>query len=324
MATEPPTHWWERLRDWAEAGGSALVDRIPRPVRAPFAFARDVLKRFGHSGSNLTAAAIAFYGVVGLTPLGIVAVALLQHLAGTRHAAALELERLIREMSPPGAADVVGDIDTLLAFPDPAVTGGLGALALLWAASRLFETIARAVNALWPDSRDRGFFLRQLIGFAGMLVAGAGLTGYMVLVSATAGLDTWLTRLGLTDGRPVLPRDLLPVLIGIPFTFVAFFLLYKLIPTRRIANRAAAAGALAATIGLRLVQPLFAHFLSRTTRPESLYGSLASVVVFALWMYVAGQILLFGAHVVAQVEGAAIVPMEGGRVPRPVNDQVLD
>jgi membrane protein len=146
----------------------------------------------------------------------------------------------------------------------------------------------------------------------------------MVLVSATAGLDTWLTRLGLTDGRPVLPRDLLPVLIGIPFTFVAFFLLYKLIPTRRIANRAAAAGALAATIGLRLVQPLFAHFLSRTTRPESLYGSLASVVVFALWMYVAGQILLFGAHVVAQVEGAAIVPMEGGRVPRPVNDQVLD
>ena len=92
-------------------------------------------------------------------------------------------------------------------------------------------------------------------------------------------------------------------------------LMYKLIPARHVSTKAAAAGALAGTIGLRIAQPVFAVVISRSAHPHSMYGALTSVVVFALWMYVVGQLLLFGAHVAAQVEGAAVVPLEGGRQP---------
>jgi len=278
-------------------------------------FMYQVLIRFTHSGSNVIAAAIAFYGVVCLTPLGIIAVALLQHLTGTRYQAAMRLEGLIRQNSPAGTMDIVREVDSLFAFPDPAITGGLGILALLWAATRLFDTITRALNALWPDARDRGFWLRQLIGFLIMLAAGVGLSGYMVLVSAAAHVRNWLTSVGVPAGRDLLPFNMTPILIAIPFTWLAFFLLYKLVPTRHVTNKAAAAGALAATVGLRIAQPVFAVFISRSTHPHSMYGALAGVVLFALWMYVVGQLLLFGAHVAAQIEGAAVVPLEGGRQP---------
>jgi membrane protein len=315
MSQEPTTGWWPDLRARIESRAYDLVERVPSPVRGSCRFAYQVAIRFTHSGSNVIAAAIAFYGVVCLTPLGIIAVAALQHLAGTRYAAASELEQLIRQMSPAGAADIVQQVDSLLAFPDPAITGGLGALALLWAGTRLFDTITRALNALWHDSRQRGFWVRQLIGFITMLAAGAGLTSYMVVVSAAARAREWLTLAGVPPDRSLLAFKVTPVLVAIPFTWLAFLLLYKLIPTRHVSNRAAAGGALAATIGLLIAQPVFALFIGRSAHAHSMYGALTSVVVFALWMYAVAQLLLFGAHVAAQIEGVPVVPMEGGRQP---------
>ena len=315
MADEPEEGWWPNLRARIEARTYDFVERVPRPVRGVCRFVCQVVIRYTHSGSNVIAAAIAFYGVVCLTPLGIIAVAVLQHLSGTRFEAAAELEGIIRQMSPSGAAEIVEQVDSLFAFPDPAITGGLGALALLWAATRLFDTITRALNALWPDSRDRGFWVRQLIGFITMLAAGAGLTGYMVLISAAARARDWLTWAGVPLDQTALPIRVMPILLAMPFTWLAFFLLYKLIPTRHVSNGASAGGALAATIGMRIAQPLFATIISRSARPHSMYGALTGVVVFALWMYVVAQLLLFGAHVAAQIEGADVVPMEGGRRP---------
>jgi membrane protein len=197
-------------------------------------------------------------------------------------------------------------------------------LALLWAASRLFDTILRALNALWPDARDRGFWVRQLLGFLTMLAAGAGLTGYMVLVSAAARAEEWLALAGVPREQMALPTRLLPILLALPFTWLAFFLMYKLIPARHVTTGAAAGGALAATVGLRIAQPVFATFISRSAHPHSMYGALTGVVVFALWMYVVGQLLLFGAHVAAQIEGADVVPLEGGRQPFGFGDRGPD
>ncbi len=315
MSEEPTTGWWPELRARIEARAYDLVEHVPWPVRGVCRFVYQVWIRFTHSGSNVIAAAIAFYGVVCLTPLGIIAVAALRYLSGTRFEAAWQLESVVRQVSPEGAAEILQQVDSLFAFPDPAITGGLGALALLWAASRLFDTITRALNALWPDARDRGFWVRQLVGFITMLAAGAGLTSFMVLVSAAARAEEWLALAGVPREQMALPTRLLPVLLALPFTWLGFLLMYKLIPARHVTTKAAAGGALAATIGLRIAQPVFAMFISRSAHPHSMYGALTGVVVFALWMYAVGQLLLFGAHVAAQIEGADVVPLEGGRQP---------
>ncbi len=53
-------------------------------------------------------------------------------------------------------------------------------------------------------------------------------------------------------------------------------------------------GALTASAILVLVSVLFSWFISMFTKYPLIYGSLASVIVFMLWIYICGQILIMG------------------------------
>lgn len=53
-------------------------------------------------------------------------------------------------------------------------------------------------------------------------------------------------------------------------------------------------GAITAAVVLVLVSVLFSWFISMSSRYPLIYGSLASIIIFMLWMYVCGQILIMG------------------------------
>ena len=114
----------------------------------------------------------------------------------------------------------------------------------------------------------------------------------------------WVTGLGVPDPGRILPHSVPDLLVSVPFALLAFWLIYKFLPNRAVGNRAAAAGAITATVGLVVSRPIFTMFISNSERNKSLYGSLLSVVVFALWMYVVAQLVLWGSHVAAQIDGA--------------------
>ncbi len=282
----------------ADSPPGRVVGRLVR-------FGLNVDMRFRYSGSTMLAGAIALYGIVCLTPLGILAVMALQYVVGEPGGSAhAELEDLLNQVAPAQATSIMEDIGSILESPNIAVTGALGIVGLLWGATRLFEALVRALNAVWPDARARGFFLRNLIGFLTLLAAGVGLTGYMVAVSVIASLREWLKSVGVATDHDLL-RHALPVpLAAILFAFVCFFLIYKFIPARQVANRAAAAGAAVATTGWQIGQLVFAWIMSFSARSASVYGSLTGVVVFALWMHLLASLTLIGAHVAAEIEGA--------------------
>lgn len=53
-------------------------------------------------------------------------------------------------------------------------------------------------------------------------------------------------------------------------------------------------GAISAAVLLVLVSVLFSWFISMSTKYPLIYGSLASIIIFMLWMYICGQILIMG------------------------------
>ena len=283
-----------------------VATSIPaRFVARVYRFGMNVDMRFRYSGSAMMGGAIALYAIVCLTPLGILAVMALQYVVGGQDGAAYdELKALLDQVAPEQATQIMDDISRILASPNLAVTGGLSVVGLLWGATRLFDALVRALNTVWPDARYRGFFLRNLIGFLTLVAAGIGLTGYMVVVSVLASVRPWLKSVGVPLGETVL-RHALPVpLLAVVFAFLCFFLIYKLIPARQVANRAAVAGAAVATVGWQFGQVLFAWIMSFSIRSSSVYGSLTGVVVFALWMHLLASLTLIGAHVAAEIEGA--------------------
>ncbi len=300
------TETWNRIR---ERILSADKMRVPRLY---LSFVKGVLWRFGHSNSTVMAAAVAFYGIVCLTPLGILAVVALQHIAGTRAAARAELLEFVKSLAPADTIILLRQLENVLAIPNPGLTGGLSFLGLVWFGMRLFETLERAFWVVWPSYRQRSYLGRKLVGFITLVGTGGALAGHMVLISAIANVQAWLQSAGAPVEK-LLPFHVSSRLITGVITFISYVLIYKVLPPKRVATRDAAVAALFAAIALVLAQPAFTHFIGRSARDGSMYGGMTSIVLFALWMYVAASVTLLGAHIVAQLENA---PM-----PVPLNNQ---
>ena len=79
----------------------------------------------------------------------------------------------------------------------------------------------------------------------------------------------------------------------------AFALLYTVVPNRYIDWRDAAWGGLVAAIAFEIAKRLFAVFVTRFPTYTVLYGALAAVQIFLVWIYVSWLITLGGAVIAA-------------------------
>ena len=91
--------------------------------------------------------------------------------------------------------------------------------------------------------------------------------------------------------------------------FLVFVSLYRWVPAAGGGWRAAVLGSLAATIAWRVATWAFLWFLGTgLVRYERIYGSLSAIVALLFWIYLSAQIVLFGAHLCAEIERSTAEP----------------
>ena len=88
-------------------------------------------------------------------------------------------------------------------------------------------------------------------------------------------------------------------LISIALTTGAFTLLYVAVPNRLIDWRDAAWGGLLAAIAFEIAKRLFATYIAKFPTYTMVYGALAAVPIFLLWIYIFWMITLIGAVLAA-------------------------
>lgn len=260
-------------------------------------------ERYAESRSPLLAAAIAFYSLVCLAPLGMLLAALLKLFFGHGSATERWLHSLLEGVGPDITADLMGKLDRLLAnTPDASLTGVITAGALAWAGLRLFETMQISLTEIWSGHRRRGLISRKLISLAMMGLAGLLLIGYVFAHTALASLRTWLVRQGMDVTLPELIPDATPI-VGFVVALVAFTLLYIFMPAQKVRFRVGFVGALFASITWHAISPLFSYIISTTQQHSAIYQDLTNVVAFSMWAFIGAQILIIGGHFAAAYEG---------------------
>ena len=117
------------------------------------------------------------------------------------------------------------------------------------------------------------------------------------------------------DSTLLLQKRLLSLL---PFltTTTAFTLLYALVPNCHVRLRHALCGGVAAAVLFELAKIGFGFYV-RSAGTEEIYGALAVLPLFLVWIYTSWVIVLFGAHLTYcladfQVGTSAPVPGEAG------------
>lgn len=253
--------------------------------------------RFGFSVSVLMAAAIAFFSLICLAPLGILLAALLQMVLGPGSDVYLRIQEAVNGLGPETAGRIMPQVDMLLHNPEAHVASVVSVVALIWAGLRLFEIVERALTDIWPGKVLRGYLGRKLVALGMMLVAGVLLGGFVLVVATLATVQSWLSQFPEID-RTMLgamrPRFLL--IYQFLLAYLAFALLYKFMPVQRVPYRAALWGAGAAAVLWQAAAIIFTWIIRHSHHHSSLYGGLSGIVIFCIWCFLGAQMLLLGGH----------------------------
>jgi len=169
----------------------------------------------------------------------------------------------------------------------------LGAVLLLLTTTAMMGMIERAFNQIWGVRRPRPWSQRVLVYWAlislGPILFGLSLTATSQLFTATSDLVATLPFVG----------TLFYTLVSVALTTGAYTLLYMAVPNRRIYWRDAVWGGLAAAIAFEVAKRVFALFIRQFPTYAIIYGALAALPLFLVWMYLSWLITLVGAVLAA-------------------------
>jgi membrane protein len=305
------------------------VDGEGAPMPTPYHQRRDIwyvsqlvwrtgkiayLRFLSGGGSLFMAAAIAFYSLICLGPLGILMASLLRELLGSGSGWYQLLSEFIHHVSGEAADQIMGQLDELLTSPPSfaSSTGGrlpqlLGLGALVWAGLRLFDIIQLSLTTVWPGRRHRHFVLRKLISLAMMAVAGVLLAGFIFLHATANALTGWLARFpGVDQSLLASSPGVNTFALGLALSGSAYLLLYKFMPVQRVSLSAAFVGAALAALIWQALSPIFTSFIRFSLQINPIYGNLSGVVIFGMWSFMGAQVMLLGAHVAAAYQHVVV------------------
>jgi membrane protein len=243
------------------------------------------------------AAAIAFYALLSIFPLLLGGIAAASYVVD-RAWAIEQAVALTHDLLPTQDALVRSTIEE--AFDARGGLGLLSLLALLWSGGRVFATLTIALNVAYGVEDTYGPLKRAFVRLA--MVLSVGLLSATAVVSGLT-LDAVAERLPWLGGIFARAAGYVgtTALLG-----VAFFSIYRFVPRRRIANRAAAIGAATAAFLFAVARPGFVYWTTHVAEQNVVYGSLAAVAIAMLWMWIASIIVLLGGELATHVDAIAI------------------
>lgn len=165
----------------------------------------------------------------------------------------------------------------------------VGAVALIVTAVAMMSMIDRVFNRIWRVSTPRPFVQRIMVYWAlvtlGPLLIGVSISVTSYLFSATNGV---VMNVPLVGG-------LFYGVVSLVLTTGAFALLYGTVPNRRVDWQDALAGGLLAGLAFEVAKRLFALYVVKFPTYTMVYGSIAAIPIFLLWIYMFWMITLIGA-----------------------------
>lgn len=261
------------------------------------------LREFSSDQCTDIAAALTYYSVLSLFP-GLIAIFSLLGVFGQGRAASDAVLGIIEQIAPGDTVDTIrGPIEHIASSPGAGFALVAGIVLAIWSASGYVGAFSRAMNRIYEIEEGRPFWklkptqlLITVIAIV-LLVAAA-----LILVVSGPVAEAVGNALGLGQVPQTLWSILKwPVLAFIVVLIVA--VLYYATPNAKQPKfRWISIGALLAIVLLALATLAFGFYVGNFSHYDRTYGSLAGIIIFLLWLWIANLALLFGAEFDAELE----------------------
>lgn len=254
-----------------------------------FLFVREVAREFYQIEGTSRAASLAYSTLLSLIPLLVAFTQVLQ--------------RYFKTLFPNFQSQIDSILNAVIPYQSPALTyhlarfaenaaaaSTLGAVTFLIIAFRLFLAVEMTVNQIWKVRSDRGY-RQKIMAFTMLFFWGPLLMGLSFTTTGMLERNRYLHIL--------FKNDLIFRIAPIGILFLAFTMLFWLVPSTRVVIRSAAVGAAVTTALFTLVRfgfGIYADHLFKG-RFNLIYGTVGLAVIFLIAIEIMWVVILLGVEI---------------------------
>jgi len=282
----------------AESRATGRVSRLRHMAATAAAFALYSLRRFNADGCFAASGALSYTTLVSLVPLAVIALGSLSSFPILAPVRERLLGLAMENFVPSIGSQAAWWFQTFAASATQ--TTAIGTAGIVATGILLLVTVEDQLNLIWRVTAPRPW-VQRLLAYWTLITLGPLLIGvslslstYFDIAARQAGFgeqalawfaSSWLH--GLARAVPAL------------LEFIALTLLYGLIPNCAVRWRDGALGAMIATLTIEILKVGFSAYIGATSFYNAVYGALAVIPIFLLWMYISWMAVLLGAVVAA-------------------------
>ncbi|MCS4510275.1 YihY/virulence factor BrkB family protein [Xylophilus ampelinus] len=270
-------------------------------------------------------AAISYYTVFSIAPLLVILIAIAGYVFGEEAVRGSLQGQISGLVGEDGAEAIQGLISSAREPAEGLVASGISIVFLLLGATTVFAEIQSALDRIWhvPEKAKPsglwGLLRARFLSF-GLILGLAFLMMASLSISAgLAAIDTYFQSL-MPGWTAVLM--LLNLALSLSVETLLFAMIFKLMPSTRIAWRDVWVGAAVTAVLFELGKVLIGLYVGKAGI-SSTYAAAGSIAVILIWVYYATQVFLLGAEftkVYASEHGsyrnAPLVPPQEDAAPR--------
>jgi YihY family inner membrane protein len=267
-----------------------------------FGLLLQVLRGFRRNQGLLLSGAVAYYTLLSIVPLSILALIVLTHF--------IEEQQLIHtlstymEMVIPGyAATLTEQVRSFLEHRK--IVGIIGFLGMLFFSSTAFSMLESAMSVIFSQrvrNQRRNFLMSAIIPYVYIFLMGLGIVLVSFVVGAIETLESrhltilgWSLNLGGATGVAL-------YIMGIVGEVLMLTSIYLVMPVARVRFRHALIGGITAAVLWEITRRVLIWYYAAISMVNVIYGSIAITVVALLSIEVVVVIMLLGAQVIAELE----------------------
>lgn len=248
-----------------------------------------VAQRFSRHEAPQNAAALTYTSLLSLVPLMTVTLAVFSAFP-VADRVYLTIQNFVFENFVPTSGELIQQYLSEFSAKASKLTG-TGTAFLVPVALLMMANIDRALNAIWEVRAKRSFASQFLIYWA-VLSLGPVLIGVSVVVTSyLVSLPILSEAASSGIGRQLL--GLTPVLASA----LAFTMMYAVVPNRRVRLGHALIGGIFAAVLFELAKRGFGFYITQFPTYQAIYGALATIPIFLVWLYLSWIVVLLGAEV---------------------------
>jgi membrane protein len=267
--------------------------RWKKTVLPKFHFLGGALKKFDDDHGFFLSSGITFDLLICLIPLILLLLSLLGAYLYSYQEVFEHIRRYLESAAPSLDPRIMKNILTIIR--DRKIVGIVGLGGLLWTSTWVFSALRIALNTVFEIERGRKFLRGKAVDLLMILLGGVFLFTSMVLTSMITFVQSY--RFAFLRDIGFIARFGLKYLMPFFFTFWMFFLIYKIVPNKKVHLAPAFQAAIFASLLWEIVKQLFGWYILHLGTLSVLYGSLGTLAIFFFWVYYSSAILILGGEV---------------------------